>query len=271
MRDFWLDISAKLAIQKADLFVGARKVVQAVRFDYIWDEKTVDKLRMEDAAFTKSKMSMLVRNYFLAPSIEAAQMLWKERLKKRKYGSVGFSCYAHFIKGDVGGHTKMGSKFGPCIQAVTLTYHKRRTTVDVYYRSVELFKKFPADLVFIRDVLLREFDFREAPIERIRFYCANVSVHSMYWVTLVPSLDDPIAALEKIRKADKYFWMWVVKWTARYLCPEYFRGIEKHMQSMRTCNAARRDIQPKKIKVLQAYVRKNHPKKNPAEEEEDDD
>lgn len=271
MKKFWLDISEKLALQKADLFVGARKVVQAVRFDYEWDEKTVGDLKMEDAGFTKSKMSMLVRNYYLEPSIKAAVMLWKERLKKKKYGSVGFSCYAHFVKGDVGGHTKMGSKFGPCIQAVTLTYHKKRTVVDVYYRSTELFKKFPADLVFIRDVLLTSFSFREAPIERIRFYCANVSVHSMYAVTLFPPMKDPIAWLERIRRKDKYFWLWCVKWSARYLCPEHCNGIQKFMQAMRTCNIANRDIDKKKLRELRVYLRKHFPKKSKTTEKEDDE
>lgn len=270
MKKFWLDISTELALQKADLFVGARKVIQAVRFDYEWDDKTVRDLKMEDAGFTKSKMSMLVRNYYLEPSIKAAQMLWKERLRKGKYGSVGFSCYAHFVKGDVGGHTKMGSKFGPCIQAVTLTYHKKRTTVDVYYRSTELFKKFPADLVFIRDVLLAQFDFRQAPIDRIRFYCANVSVHSMYAVTLFPSMKDPIAWLERIRRKDKYFWTWCVKWSARYLCPEHCNGIQKFMQAMRTCKIANRDISKEKMKLLQRYLRENFPKKTKHEDEDDD-
>lgn len=271
MKKFWLDISLKLALREADLFVGARKVVQAVRFDYIWDAKTVGDLKMEDAGFTKSKMSMLIRNYYLEASVKAAQMLWKERLAKKKYGSVGFSCYAHFVKGDVGNHTKMGSKFGPCIQAVTLTYHKKRTTVDVYYRSTELFKKFPADLVFLRDVLLPKFNFKEAPIDKIRFYAANVSVHSMYWVTLAPHLDEPLEWLDRIRKQDPFFWKWCVSWSARYLCPEYCNGIQKFMQAMRTCNIANRDIDKKKLRILQKYLRKHHPKKDKATEETDDD
>lgn len=271
MKQFWLEISEKLALQRADLFVGARKVVQAVRFDYEWDEDTVHDLKMEDAGFTKSKMSMLIRNYYLEPSVKAAVMLWKERLKKKKYGSVGFSCYAHFVKGDLTGATKMGSKFGPCIQAVTLTYHKKRTTVDVYYRSTELFKKFPADLVFIRDILLPKFNFREAPIDKIRFYCANVSVHSMYAVTLFPSMKDPIAFLERVRRKDPFFWKWCISWSARYLCKEYCNGIQKFMQAMRTCKIANRDIDKKKQFKLRAYLRLHHPKKESARFEEEDD
>ncbi len=271
MKQFWLDISEKLALQKADLFVGARKVVQAVRFDYEWDEETVHDLKMEDAGFTTSKMSMLIRNYQHVESIKVAKMLWNERLKKGKYGSVGFTCYAHFVKGDVGNHTKMGSKFGPCIQSVVLTYYKKQTTVDVYYRSTELFKKFPADLVFIRDVLLPQFNFKQAPIDRIRFYATGVSVHSMYAVTLFPSMKDPIAWLERVRKKDKYFWTWIIKWSARYLCPEYCNGIQKFMQAMRTCNIANRDIDKRKLRTLQAYLRKHLPKKDSAKEEEDEE
>lgn len=271
MKKFWLEISEKLALSEADLWMGARKVRQAVRFDYVWDPKTVGDLKMEDAGFTKSKMSMLIRNYYLEPSVKAAVMLWKERLVKKKYGSVGLSCYAHFVKGDVGNHTKMGSKFGPCIQSLVLTYYKKQTTVDVYYRSTELFKKFPADLVFIRDVLLPKFNFKEAPIDKIRFYCTGVSVHSMYAVTLFPNMKDPIEFLEKVRKKDPHFFKWCVQWSARYLCPEYCNGIQKFMQAMRTCKIANRDIDKKKLRLLQKYLRKHHPKKDTATEENDDE
>ena len=55
----------------------------------------------------------------------------------------------------------------------------------------------------------------------------------MYFVTLLPSLDDPIAELEKIKAADRYFFDWIVKWTARYVIEEYHRGIAKFAQAQR--------------------------------------
>jgi hypothetical protein len=226
---------------------------------YKWDPETVGDLTLKDCGFTNSKLQMLRKNYFLAPSVKAAQELWRERVKKDKYGSVGVSCYGHYVKGDVKGATPRGSKFGPCIQSVVITYHKKATTIDVSYRTTELFKKFPADLVFLRDILLAQFDFKRAPIRVINFHFANVTCHPMYFITLVPHLADPIAELEKIRKHDKFFWKWVVKWSARYVCPEYANGIQKFAQAMRVSTIAKRDIGQASIRTLQAYLRKNHP------------
>jgi len=264
MRSFWIEASLSLSAKEADFYSGARKILSPVRLvcKESWakpGEVHKGDITMADCGFTKSKMSMLRKNYYLAPSVEAAKGLWKERIAKDKYGSVGISCYGHYVKGDVGGHTPRGSKFGPCIQAVTLTYNKRATTVDVFYRTTELFKKFPADLVFLRDVLLSEFDFKRAPIKQVNFHFANVTCHPMYWITLVPHLEDPVAELEKIRKKDKFFWAWAIKWSARYICPEYSRGIQKFAQALRVRDIALRDIDAKKLKKLQKYFRDNHP------------
>jgi hypothetical protein len=276
MKHFWLESSLSLSGRKADFYSGARKILSPVKLVYDGPlfagfKLTSSDITLADSGFTNNKLQMLRKNYYLAPSVVAAKKLWKERVEKNKYGSVGVSCYGHYVKGDVGGHTPRGSKFGPCIQAICLTYNKRRTTVDVFYRTTELFKKFPADLVFLRDVLLAEFDFKRAPIERVNFHFANVTCHPMYWITLVPHLENPVAELEKIRKRDSFFWKWIVKWSARYICDEYSNGIQKFAQALRVGTIAHRDIEKNTLKQLQAYLRKNHPGKNDIEEEEDDD
>lgn len=272
MKQFWIDSSLALSAKTADFYSGARKILSPVTLTYKGDPFLAKyNLTIRDSGFTQSKMSMLKKNYYLEESIIAAKKLWKERVARDKYGSVGFSCYAHYVKGDVGGHTPRGSKFGPCIQAVTLTYNKRKTTVDVFYRTTELFKKFPADLVFLRDVLLAEFDFKKAPIERVNFHFANVTCHPMYWITLVPHLDDPIKELEKIRRLDKFFWQWIIKWSARYTCDEYSNGIQKFSQALRVGTMAKELIGKSTMKKLQAYFRKHHPKKLTDIEEDEDD
>jgi hypothetical protein len=131
--------------------------------------------------------------------------------------------------------------------------------VDIFYRTTELFKKFPADLVFVRDVLLAGFDFTTAPLQSITFHFANVTCHPMYFVTLLPLLDDPIDELESIRKSDKYFFDWIVKWTSRYLVPEHHRGIQKFAQAMRVCQDAQSRIPKKMMPKLLTYLRKHHP------------
>jgi hypothetical protein len=272
MKQFWIDSCLKLCRTEADFYSGARKILRPVRLIYEDDMLgEMFTIKIEDSGFTKNKMGMLKKNYYLEASIVAARELWNERIKKDKYGSVGVSCYGHYVKGDVKGATPRGSKFGPCIQAFTLTYNKRKTSVDVFYRTTELLKKFPADLVFLRDVLLAEFSFDKAPIESITFHFANVTVHPMYWITLVPHLSDPIADLIALKKKDPFFHNWVVKWTARYVCDEYSNGIQKFAQAMRVSIMAKRNIDKTKMKALQKYLRANFPKKGKLDDDEDVD
>src|SRR3546814_7634192 len=97
---------------------------------------------------------------------------------------------------------------GPCIQAVTITQVKGGKNgqyfIDCFYRTTELLKKFPADLVFIRDVLLKDFDFSGMEFLGMRCHFANITVHPQYFVTLIPHLDDPIAELEKIKRSEEH-------------------------------------------------------------------
>ena len=269
MKQFWLDSCTALGATRATFYSGCRKIISPVILEYKMEHH--GDLTLADCGFTNNKLQMLKKNYYLEPSVKAAKELWNERIKKDKYGSVGVSCYGHYVKGDVKGATPRGSKFGPCIQAVTLTYNKRKTTVDVFYRTTELLKKFPADLVFLRDVLLSEFNFNKAPIERINFHFANVTVHPMYWITLVPHLDDPIKTLEALRKRDSFFWKWIVKWSARYVRDEYSNGIQKFAQALRVGVIARRNISKEKLRELQKYFRKNHHGMRGDEEESDSD
>ena len=217
---------------------------------------------MADAGYTRSKMTMLTKNYLHDESKSVAIDLWEKRLGQRKYGSVSFTTFNHFVKGGSidAKRSKRASVFGPCIQSVSLTWvNPKCAEVDVFYRTTEFFKKFPADLVFIRDVLLDGFRFDEVPLKAVNFHFANVTMHPMYFVTVLPLLDDPIEELEEIRSNDEFFFMWVVKWTARYLCPEHHRGIQKFAQAMRVCDDARKripsDVMPKLIK----YLNDHHP------------
>ncbi len=125
---------------------------------------------------------------------------------------------------------------GPCMQSVSLTLMNRREAkVDIFYRTTEVLKKFPADLVFLRDVLLKPF---EGNFIEYNFHFANLTLHPMYWVTIIPLMRNPVKELKRLEKADPHFYKWVIKWTARYLCPEHGRGIEKFSQALRVRSAA---------------------------------
>lgn len=267
MLDDWVTISLELAKQPADFYSGARKIRRGIQFTFGAPEPD---LQMADAGYSKQKMSMLRRLYLHEESRQVALGLWARRVDQDKYGSVCFTTFNHFIKNDPDKKSKRASVMGPCIQSVSLTLMPDKTmAVDAFYRTTELFKKFPADLVFLRDVLLEGFD---TPISSVTFHFANVTLHPMYFVTLIPLISNPIRELETLAKADKYFHDWVVKWTARYVCDEYHRGIAKFAQAMRVCTDARQRISPKVMPSLQQYLRDVHPgHRNEYEEDENED
>lgn len=272
MKQEWLDFAAACASRPADFYSGARKIIRTRTRTF---EIIKPDLKIGDCGFGKAKLTMLRKSYLHEESRNIAIELWQGRLQRGKYGSVGFHCYNHYVKGmGLASHwenrnnkkieehkrAKRASVMGPCIQAVNLTLlRKGATSIDIYYRTTEVFKKFPADLVFIRDELLAPFDFSSAPIESINFHFANVTVHPMYAVTMLPLLEDPVKFFEHTRSRDKYFSDWMIKWTARYLCDEYMRGIQKFSQAMRTRKDALSRLKPNVLKALQKYLRDNHP------------
>jgi len=263
MKDEWALEVLRLSKLPGDFYSGCRKIIRSrqVVFKDLWDNE--DPLILEDAGYTKSKMSHLVRLYVHEESIEAAVMLWKLRRQKTSYGSVGFTCYNHFLKNDAVKKSKRASVMGPCIQSVVITQVKggknAQYTIDAFYRTTEILKKFPADLVFIRDILLKDFDFSGMEFLGMTCHFANITVHPQYFVTIIPQLEDPIAELEKIKKRDKYFYDWIIKWSARYLCEEHYRGIAKFAQALRVKVDADNRIKGRRRRELIAYLRDNHP------------
>lgn len=263
MKNEWINEVLKLSRRKADFYSGCRKIIRgkSIRFDDLWDHK--DPLILEDAGYTSAKMSHLKRLYVHEESIEAALKLWALRRSKTSYGSVGFTCYNHFVKNDAVKKSKRASVMGPCLQSVVITQVKGGNNgqyfIDVFYRTTELLKKFPADLVFIRDILLRDFDFTGMEFLGLTCHFANITVHPQYFVTAIPHMDDPIEELERIKSRDRYFYDWIIKWTARYLCEEHYRGIAKFAQALRVKMDADKRIKGKLRKKLTQYLRDNHP------------
>jgi hypothetical protein len=273
MLDIWLETALELASSEGDFYTGARKIHRNKLITFP-GEAIKDDLEIEDIGFTKTKMTLLRKGYYVEESIKVAQMLWELCLQKRKYRSAGFHCYNHLLKSDPNKKSKRASVMGPCIQSVCLTYLEDHTTaIDCFYRTTEYFKKFAADLIFLRDVLLPEFDFTNAPIREINFHFAGLTCHPMYFITLLPHLDDPVAAIKDLRENDEYFWNWVVKWTARYLVEEHFHGIEKYMQAMRVRKVSLELLTKGQQKKLVKYLRANHPgyKRTSLQEVEEDE
>lgn len=263
MKQQFLKAARELSLTEADFFSGNRKIIREATV--VFDGPLLDDFAIEDCGFTKSKLTMLRKGYVVQEAIDAAVMLWGLRKQKAKYGSVAFHCYGHLLKNDPTKTSKRGSTMGPCIQAVVLTWVPGRIRqcdgwcdITVYYRTTEFFKKFPADLILLRDDLLPNFDFTDTPIRHITFQFANITIHPMYFATLIPHMRNPIRVLKRLKRKDPHFWDWIVKWTSRYICDEFGHGIEKYEQAKRVRADVRRRIDPEILKKLQVYVRANH-------------
>lgn len=263
MRDNFIRSAIELTNTPADFISGNRKILcnRTITFD----GPLLDDFAIEDCGFTKMKMSLLKNLYVVDDSIEAAVRLWEIRKDKAKYGSVGFHCYNHLMKNDPTKTSKRGSTMGPCIQAVILSWipgRERKSDgwcdIAVYYRTTEFYKKFAADLILLRDVLLPNFDFEEVPIRKITFNFANITVHPMYFSSIIPFIDRPLSMLKSLEEDDPHFWTWIIKWTARYLCPEYGNGIEKFEQAKRVRMDALNRIDPKVQRRLAKYIRSEY-------------
>ena len=274
MKTDWIGHCLKLSSEEADLYSGCRKIVRNRTLSFSLDEPNV---LLKDAGYTQYKMTLLLKLYKNQESIDVAKQLWEKRKKQGKYGSVGFHCYNHLIKGaktgTIEGKSGRASVMGPCIQSVIITLlDKKNAEIDIFYRTTELFKKFPADLVMIKDHLLSEFDFDGINVGMVNIHFANLSLHPMYFVTLLPNIPDPIKELDKIKAADRHYYDWIIKWTARYLIPKYHRGIAKFAQAQRVKKDALSRFKASELKAFQKYLEDNHPGyRNDYEEDDAED
>lgn len=257
MRREWLAHCLALARTPADFYSGCRKIIRGMSFRI---DSLAGDLSIADCGFTKSKLTMLRRLYLHEESIAAAVTQWKRCKQRDKYSSASFHCYNHYLKSDPTKKSKRASVMGPCIQAVSLSYiNKNKFAIDAFYRTTELFKKFPADLIFLRELLEQYFGITDEDTVEVRYHFANITLHPMYFVTLLPLIEDPIKELNLIERHDNRFFQWTVKWTARYICDEYMRGIAKFAQAMRVRQDALNRIHGDKLAELQAYCRSEHP------------
>lgn len=271
MKQAWIDFAMSLAYRTADFYSGARKIHRFVSVGFKPEDWAQNDLRLNDAGYTKSKLSYLTRAYLHEESRDVAVMLWKRRCEQAKYGSVGFTCYNHFIKNDPNKKSKRASVMGPCIQSVNLTWLKKdELGIDVFYRTTEVFKKFPADLYFLRNVLLEPFQLNDRRVV-LNMHFANVTSHPMYFVTLIPHFDHPLLVFDGLRNRDRFFHDWTVKWTTRYVCPEYHRGIAKFAQALRVQKDALARISPSHLRKLRQYLITHHPGHRNDYDGDDDD
>lgn len=250
MLDLWVNHALTLGNEPADLWCGGRKILRARQLTFSAATAQPPLLKLEDAGYTTNKLRSLEKAYFVRDSYETALALWADRAKKGKYGSVSFHCYNHLIKGHAGS-SRIASNMGPCIQAVSITLLGRnRVAVDAFYRTTELFKKFPADLVFLHNILQA---FNLPDTTSLTCHFANITLHPMYWITLAAHCD-PVHELKKLEINDPTFWKWVNKWNYRYLVDD--GGIRKYAQAMRVKETSLKALSNTRADRLRRYLEK---------------
>jgi hypothetical protein len=265
LKSEWLDHCLRLARRHSYIYAASRRKIvrdQRITFDGLWDNS----LNVDDLGYTDMKMSQLTKLYLHEESRAAALELWqrreRNRKRKNKFQSVVFHCHAHESK-----TAGISGKQGPCLSSVTVTHiWSGRVEVNAFWRSTEIFKKFPGDLVFLRDVLLKPF----GRVSSVTCHIANVTVHPLYFLNLVPQLDDPLGKLQEIEKSDPDFHQRIVNETFDQVCG----GISNanFQSSQRVKKFALAKIDPKTLKDLKAYLEsKASPRAKARRWEEDDE
>ena len=196
------------------------------------------------------KMTSLKRHYLNEDARDKALEKLSIIVSKKRYGSVGFP---------LTGEEKTWTKQDFCIQAITITNGTTSEdcpgVVHVFYRTTEIIKKFGADLVFLRDEVLPPVE-EICKLNSINFYFSNLTVHPMFFPTLLSHINDPVTFLEDIKVEDANFHRGIVKWMTKYLEEGETSWVQKFSQARQTHSAMLRLMAPRKRRLLKWYFKK---------------
>lgn len=237
MKHRWIQLCQKVSATPADFYAAARKILRNETVIFKAEHWKSD-LTLEDIGYTKNKLNRLIKDYLHVESRDKAVELWKHFVKRKSYASACFTTHNHLVKAGATSPSESIETRGPCLQSVVLSVIPtgRGTigcSIDIYYRTTEFFKKFPADLLLI-DVLIKPFDFSGCPIISYNFHFSGLTCHPMYIIVPAALAVDPIAFFDDIKKQDKKFFRECVNWTHKYLVSS--RGITKFAQAIATQN-----------------------------------
>lgn len=169
--------------------------------DFVWREGCSHNL--EDLGYSKTgtKMTQLTRDYMNWGEIEAAKKAFWER-KDQSVTSWAISTI---------GAAKRNAQ-GHCIRNMFVNYHHPKVSVGeegtlvvhLHYRTTELLRKFGADLVFIRNVLIPEVlagnPWKDEPDE-VYIHFANCFFSALF-IPVFYQYKDPIKFLKDLREAQ---------------------------------------------------------------------
>ena len=261
MKRSWVNFCLYCLEQRNYFYVaGNRKILRS--FTYTFNSFELD-LTLKDIGYSKQKLSLLKSLYYHQEAVASASKIWSYLLKRRNYSSACFHTYNHFVKKGARSPQEKTDTRSPCLQSVILTLREEQepyqrkelaTHVDVFYRTTEIFKKFPADLLFLHWVLYEHFDLSTAPIKSVTFHFANATVHPMYLTTLLVHLDNPLTFLKSVAKESNAFSKQVFKWLIRYIRNE--EPINKFKQAKSIKDHLVKSLSDPKLEKIYNYSRK---------------
>lgn len=228
--------------------------VQRIHRDVGWSiEPSVffdGSMKLGDTGYTQSKLTQLQRNYYNPEGIKRAKADLRWRIDNRKYGSGAFTFY---------GIPKKVTKQDFCLQSCVISYYpqKKSTTVHVFWRTAELFKRFRGDILFLRDFILPHFneEFDEAPAMAVDFRFANCTAHPMYSILLMGMTPDWRPNFEQLRQCNPSCFRSCMYWAWRYLLDDS-GSIDKYSSAKQVRVIAERIVDPVKLDHFRRYVKR---------------
>ena len=211
LRELWVDWVAKQSEIPPYIVAGSQSIYQNLEWIIPADILLNDtEMVPQNIGFTNTKIRMLTTHYENPETIARARKDLDDRLADRKYGSGVW---------DFRGTQKKTTKQDDCLTAGVIAYYppKKHTSIFIRYRTVELIFRYRADLIFLRDVILPQFDLQTAPPDTITFSFVNATIHPMFYIMLLLDHPRPGRLLDDIEDYNPIFFKQVRRWTIIHL------------------------------------------------------
>lgn len=182
--------------------------------------------------YHKNKLNQLKRNYWNEESLAFAKSEWDSHIDKKDY-SVGWHTH---------GAQKSGtnSQKGFCLQAMTLVRNRDEVRLNVFYRTVEIVKKFYADLYFIQQHVLPYFGVKP---NRVFFYFSSVTINNLYLPLIMRFIVDHKEIFKQCKENDPHFYRAMCKWAKDY-------SLQDKVWPYMEMNRMQKEVNPKNLQWI---------------------
>lgn len=188
----WTSLIRQASYAEPLLYAGVRKIVEDFSFEL---DSLEQGFEYEDLCYTPSKGAQLKRNYWNQESWDAALEKLVSR-EGKEHSSVAVRLQAA---------EKDSRSQGFCMQNLVITRTRKKTSVDIFYRSTEVIQKFAADLMFFAQELPPVLEAHGIKPDVYRFKFANLYVSAMFAPIYIRFEEDPADFLRKLQRTDPRF------------------------------------------------------------------